>query len=241
MIEINLIPDVKQELLHAQRVRNAAITISIMVGAAAVGVVVLLGLALGALKLNETIVRGSIKSENSKLQETENINEVLTMQNQLSKISDMHANKSMQSRLFTLLPAFNPPEPNSVKISNLMLDPEESTIRMEGSAVAGYPALETFRKTILNTKLEQVTNGDKESIPLTNEVSVIETSYGESSDGNRVLRFTISFEYPKELFVNTGSSMTIVTPTSKTDVTDSRTRVPESLFSQQPSDVGGDN
>ncbi len=239
MIEINLIPDVKQELLHAQKVRNAAIMISIMAGAAAVGIVVLLGLGLGALKIRETIARNDIKTEVKKLQNTEDINEVLTIQNQLSKIGQLHENKSLQSRLFVLLPLINPPEPNNVKISNLTLNPDQTTIRMEGSAVAGYPALETYRKTILNTKLAK--GGDSEGVPLTDDVSVVETSYGESSDGNRVLRFTISFKYPKELLVNTGSAITIVTPTAKTDVTDSRTRVPESLFTQKATDVGGGN
>ena len=42
MIEINLVPDVKQELIRAQRVRTGVISMSILVGLAALGIVALL-------------------------------------------------------------------------------------------------------------------------------------------------------------------------------------------------------
>jgi len=53
MIEINLIPDVKQEFIRAQKVRNAAITFSILAGIVAGGIVVVLVLVLGAQSLHE--------------------------------------------------------------------------------------------------------------------------------------------------------------------------------------------
>ena len=37
MIQINLIPDVKLEFIHAQQMRRVAISISLVVGAGAVG------------------------------------------------------------------------------------------------------------------------------------------------------------------------------------------------------------
>lgn len=55
MIEINLIPDVKQEFLRAQRMRNAAVSFSIMIGIIAAGIVGFLALLLGAQLVHENV------------------------------------------------------------------------------------------------------------------------------------------------------------------------------------------
>lgn len=241
MIEINLIPDVKQELIHAQKMRNVAITTSILVGAAAAGVVVILALLLGAQALHESISRGQVKDQFNKLQSIDNIDNVLTIQNQLSKISSINDSKTRDSRLFDVLTAISPAAPNDIKIATVKVDPETNTLSVEGSAANGFAATETFRKTILNTKLESTADGQTTSVPLTDEVSVGETSYGEGADGSKVLRFSLSFVYPDGLFNNSLKTLRIITPTSAIDVTDSRTRVPESLFSQQAKDIEGGN
>lgn len=240
MIEINLIPDVKQEYIHAQKMRNVAITVSILIGAAAAGVVVILALLLGAQALHESIARGQVKDQFKQLQSIDNLDNVLTIQNQLSKISSLNSSKTLDSRLFDVIGAISPAPPNDIKISNVQLNPADKTLTIEGSAANGFGATETFRKTILNTKLESVKDGQTTTTPLSDEVKVGETSYGQGTDGSKVLRFTLSFVYPDGLFDNTLQSLRVVTPTSAIDVTDSRTRVPESLFSQQAKDIGGE-
>ncbi|QQS21669.1 hypothetical protein IPM09_04090 [Candidatus Saccharibacteria bacterium] len=237
MIEVNLIPDVKQAFIRAQKMRNMAITLAIVIGVTAGGVVALLALFLGGQAITETVVRDNIKKDFKTFQSIDNIENVLTIQNQLSKISDIHQNKSIDSRVFDLLAAINPPAPNDIKISNIKLDPETKNLTIEGSAVNGYPATETFRKTILNTKLESGSGDDLSSVTLTDKVIMGETSYGEGANGGKVLRFSLSFTYPEGLFDNTLQSIKVVTPTNKIDVTDSRTRVPDSLFSQQAKDT----
>jgi hypothetical protein len=241
MIEINLIPDVKREFIHAQKMRNMAITISMLVGAASVGIVVVLGLLLGAQAVHESFARGQVKDQFKALQSVDNIDNVLTIQNQLSKISSINSTKTMNSRLFDVLGAISPAAPNDIKISSVKLDPTEKTLAIEGSAANGFAATETFRKTILNTKLESNDGDGLVTVPLTEEVTLGETSYGEGADGSKVLRFTLSFVYPDGLFDNTLKSLRVITPTNAIDVTDSRTRVPETLFSEQAKDIGGGN
>mgnify|MGYP001584056236 FL=1 len=46
MIELNLVPDVKQEFIRAKRIRNVVISTVILVGIVSIGVVVLLALYL---------------------------------------------------------------------------------------------------------------------------------------------------------------------------------------------------
>jgi len=241
MIQINLIPDIKRELLRAQQMRRTAISISIFAGIIAAGAVVALGIILGVQVVHQNIVQTNIDSEYKTLKGVDNIENVLTIQNQLTSIQSYQDKRTIDSRLFDVLGAINPAEPNSAKFSSIKLDPLSQTITIEGTAANGYSATETFRKTILNTQVESGTGSDVVKTPLTNEVTIGETSYGQSADGVRVLRFSVTFTYPDGLFDNSLKNIKIVTPTAKIDVTDSKTRVPESLFTEKASTTAGSN
>lgn len=237
MIEINLIPDVKQEFLSAQRMRNTVISVSIIVCLALAGVVVLLSMIVGGQIVKNALDDRTIKAENEKLQSVEDLNNTVTIQNQLSKIGGMHEEKKINSRVFDILTVVNPSAPNDVRISNLQLDPTEQTLLIEGSAINGYTAVEVFKKTLLNTYLEYTDQGEVVKEPLTQAVNVSETSYAEDSDGRKVLRFVLSFNYPDQLFARSIENAKIVSSNSEINVTDSFIRVPESLFSERPADL----
>ena len=231
MIEINLLPNVKRELLKTRAMRNRVISISFLVGGASIAAVVVLALILGSQIAAEAVQNGVIKDRNDKLMAVEDLNKVVTIQNQLTKINEQHSGKKLNSRIFDVVTAVNPVAPNNVSFSDIKVNPESKTITLEGSAVNGYSALETLKKTILNTKV-QTTDGDKSSeVSLTKEIKGGDTSFGENSEGKKVLQFSFSFEYAEELLApaNNGT-VSILTPTGKVDVTDSRQGIPDSLF-----------
>lgn len=231
MIEINLLPNVKRELLKTRAMRNRVISISFLVGGASITAVVVLALILGSQIAAEAVQNGVIKDRNDKLMAVEDLNKVVTIQNQLTKINEQHSGKKINSRIFDVVTAVNPVAPNNVSFSDIKVNPESKTITLEGSAVNGYSALETLKKTILNTKV-QTTDGDKSSeVSLTKEIKDGDTSFGENSEGKKVLQFSFSFEYAEELLApaNNGT-VSILTPTGKVDVTDSRQGIPDSLF-----------
>ncbi|MET0980244.1 MAG: hypothetical protein ABWX90_03250 [Candidatus Saccharimonadales bacterium] len=241
MIEINLVPDVKQELINAQRVRTNVVSLSIIVGIAAVGIVVVLAVWVFVVQA----ARGSlsdtaIKDESAKLANVTDISNMLTIQNQLKQLSAMHGAKHIDSRIFDVLTTINPPAPNSVSISNLSLDSETKTIKIEAQMASAYSGLEVFKKTINATKFEFTKDGEKQSIPLASEMSHSDLSYGDDASGARVLRFTILFVYPEELFSRSVEDTVIVAPT-QTNVTDSFLGVPNSLFSPKANDTQGGN
>ena len=231
MIEINLLPNVKRELLKTRAMRNRVISISFLVGGASIATVVVLALILGSQFAAEAVQGGVIKDRNDKLMAVEDLNKVVTIQHQLTKINEQHSGKKINSRVFDVVTAVNPVAPNNVSFSDIKVNPESKTITLEGSAVNGYSALETLKKTILNTKV-QTTDGDKSSeVSLTKEIKDGDTSFGENSEGKKVLQFSFSFEYAEELLApaNNGT-VSILTPTGKVDVTDSRQGIPDSLF-----------
>lgn len=241
MIEINLVPDVKQELLNAQRVRTSVISLSIIVGLATVGIVVVLAIWVFVIQAARgALADGAIKEESAKLAGVEDISNTLTIQNQLSKLSAMHDNKSIDSRVFDILTTINPPAPNTVAITNLTLDSEEKTIKIEAQA-AGYPSLEVFKKTIEATKFQFTKDGSTQTVALASQIDdSSDRSYGEDASGAKVLRFTLSFVYPDELFSPLSDNAAIIAPT-RTNVTDSLLGVPNSLFTAKAADAEGGN
>lgn len=241
MIQINLVPDVKQEMLHAQRMRNVAISLSIVVGLVSVGVVVALALILGGQVAVQKIEEGQINTGYSKLLSTSDLNSALTIQNQLATISSQNDKRTIDSRLLDILAAINPPAPNDVKLSKVTLDPTQNTVSLEGSAAGGYPATDVFRKTILNTKItaKQQGSANAQDMPLTSNVTLQDTSYGEDATGAKVVRFTIIFTYPDGLLDNRMSEVNVSTPSARIDVTDSKTLIPDSMFSQAATDIKG--
>lgn len=237
MIEINLVPDVKQELINAQRVRASVISMAIIVGIAAVGVVVVLAIWVFAIQAARGLISdNTIKSESDKLSKVEDISNTLTIQNQLSKLSSMHDNKSIDSRLFDILTTINPSAPNNVAINNISLDSSTKTITLEAQAINGYPALDVFKKTINATTFVFTQDGEQRTINLASNMSDSDRSYGEDASGAKVLRFTLSFTYSAELFSNSSKGATIVAP-ERTNATDSFLGVPQSLFIEKADDA----
>ena len=240
MIEINLVPDVKQQLIRAQQIRSAVVSIAIVVAIAAVGVVVLLLLYVGGQELRRSSLDNSIKTLSAEFEQTDDIERVLTIQRQLEVISNLNDSKLVSSRLFDVLSAITNQGAVDVAISSLLLDEEAGTITINAQSESGYATLEQFEKTIKGSLLtyreEEGDSAEPQSITITNEVTTTDPSFGEDAEGRRVLRFTVSFEYPEQLFSNTVRDVAVSTP-GRANVTDSFVGLPQSLFAQRAEDI----
>lgn len=243
MIEVNLIPDVKQELLKAQKARRFVIAISIFVGVGMVAVVgILASYTFGVQSIQSANLDNNIEEQSKKIKEVEDLSKVLTIQNQLSKISDIHANKNINSRVFQMLYAINPTENNAVKYTTVTYNTTDDNreMRIEGQT-SNFPALEIFRKTVENANVRWIAEGEGEKYtPLVvTKVNIPETSYGIDTSDAIVLRFVMTFEYAKELLLpsSNNASISILRSENVTNVTDSYEGVPRSLFVDKAKDA----
>lgn len=237
MIEINLIPDVKYELLRARRMRAAVVSFSIFTMIAGGAVLILLSsYAFGVQGLINAQSDNAIESEYKKLSGVDDLSKTLTIQNQLTQLSQLQAKTPQNSRLFDLLNAIVPTDKNSVSISTLKLDNEEKTITMDAEASNGYEALEVFKKTIAETKffyMDEASEKDEfKDVLVASNIVDGDRSFGQNNNGQRVLRFTLSFTYADELFDAGVRQYKIEGPTKK-NATDSTIGVPESLFTER--------
>lgn len=236
MIEINLIPDVKQELLKAQRTRAAVISSSIFVSIIVGGIVVALLLyVFGVQTVRSAYLDGQIKEGSEELAKVEDLSKILTIQNQLSKISELNSQKNIDSRLFDVLAAVIPPSPNQATVSAVTIDDTEGTIRIEGQT-RGYDSMEVFKKTIDSAVVAYVEDSEEVTKKLATDISVTDTSYGENAEAQKVVRFTITFKYAEELFSPDIPVLTIKLSVNG-NVTDSYLGLPKSIFEERATDL----
>ena len=234
MIEINLLPDSKQEYLKAQRARSYVISGAIFASIAAIGLVVILVLIMLGQTVTGKLVDDKITKLDTQLKGENDISKILTIQHQLSLLSSMHANKQITSRLFPLLEAINPPSPNNITITGVRVDTVAKTITIDGRAANMYTAAEVFKKTIVSTAIRYTdTDNQQQTDPLVPSADdVISSDIGVSEDpsGKKILRLTMQFTYPDSLFAESSTNAVIQSP-SQSNATDSYLRVPQSLFS----------
>lgn len=243
MIEINLIPDVKQELLSAKRVRTYVISGAVVIGVAAVAIVILLALYLFTVQgIRGSLVDDSITKKSNELNGITDLSNMLTIQNQLTSLSEMHNSKNIDSRMFDILTAVNPAAPNQIAVSSAKIDAETKTISIEAQANNGFEAAEAFKKTVLDTTIsyEDLIENKTMTSKLTDAVSTSDMSYGEDATGKKVLRFAMNFVYKDPVFARTSANAVIVGPNTK-NVTDSYLQIPQSLFTQRATSVGEGN
>jgi Tfp pilus assembly protein PilN len=237
MIEINLIPDVKQELIRARTQRSAVVSISIVATLAALALVVVLSIyVFGVQTVRSAIADGQIKKGADQLAQVEDLSKILTIQNQLTKINSLNDDKKIDSRVFQILQAIIPPAPNSVTVSNLTINTENNSLTFEGQTPT-YPSLETFKKTIAAANIRYTDNGEQKDVPLASDLSISNISYGEDSTGAKVVRFTVSFTYADETFSPSVTNPSIVLINGG-NVTDSYQGIPKSIFADRATDTG---
>lgn len=131
MIQLNLLPDVKLEYIRAQRQRRLIFSISAISTAVALAILISLFLVGQLQKKHLSDLNKDITSQSNTLKGKKDITKILTVQNQLSSLTDLHDKKPAVSRLFDYL---NQITPNTVSISDFSIDFTAQNITVTGSS-----------------------------------------------------------------------------------------------------------
>ena len=149
MIEINLLPDVKRDLIKAQQLRNIVTFVSIIIGGVMLAGVVLLFLTTQGQQFVMGLKTNDISNKFAEMQKIKDGETAATLRNQLNAIQKIRNASPDTSRLIgTILPAIQTTGENAVQFSSVNYDPETRIVSIEGQASNGFPALEAFIKTI---------------------------------------------------------------------------------------------
>ena len=150
--EINLVPDVKSEMIKAQKSRNLVFFICIVIAIASGSVVSILGSIKGAQDITMAGQDAHLKNLSTKITGYEELAEFLTLQNQINGIAKIEDNQKELSRAVMFLNSLIPSGPDTVEVSELAIDLTETTLSFDAQANAGkdpdidYRVLESFIK-----------------------------------------------------------------------------------------------
>lgn len=231
-VEVNLVPDVKFEFIRAEIVRSRITTIAVLTVVASVTVVALVSLiTFGLQNYLISSTDNKIKEQFEVYKNYDGVNQILTVQNQLSKIGQLHQDKPISSRLFNMMVSVIDGSGNSARISRIDFDTETSEIKIEGQSKDGFIGLERLQKSIIATVLSYKENEADEPtlVPMTDKVLTNEPPvFGQDVSGSLVLMFNISFVADSVMF-DFNKDVTLIGP-SRQDVTDSTIVISKDIF-----------
>lgn len=227
MIQFNLLPDVKQKYMKTVRLKRTAIVVSLLITISSLTVFVLLFISVRFLQKNHIArVENDIKLNAKELNETPNLNKILTIQNQINSLPDLHEKKPLASRLSGYLYKITPSE---VYIGEFETDFEQKTMKAVGTA----NSLESVNKFVDTIKFTTYVELDEknEPIPGTEGKPFSDVVLSSFTRTSTEVTYEITFSYNEIIFDNNKNIMLIV---PKRTTTRSETEKPSDLFKDLP-------
>lgn len=197
MVQFNLLPDVKLEYLKAQRTKRSVMMASISLTSLAVFVLILLFLIVNVFqKQHISNLDDDIQSKISQLEAVEDLDRVLTVQNQLNSLTQLHEGRPAASRLYDYLVQLTPQD---AKISEVSVDFAANSITISGSA----GSLETVNRFTDILKFTEYSDGELSERAFS---GVVLSEFGVEQGGNSShgrTSYSIQFAYQPAIFDNT--------------------------------------
>ncbi len=229
MIQFNLLPDVKIAYIRAQRSKRIVVAVSVLV---IVTMLVITGLLAGnvyVLQKNHIAnVTADIESSTQEIQAIDQIDRVLTVQNQLNTISGLHEEKPVASRLFSYISVVTPLE---IEITELEIDFDESLLVITGETDT-LEDVNIFTDTLKFTEYEVVVdNEESDDADSSDDIELPRAFNGvELNDFSRTTagtNFVIRISYKPEIFSSESDIRLII---EDTITTRSEQESPDVLF-----------
>lgn len=192
MFEVNLVPDVKSEMLKAQRVRNIVVFVCIIVVAIAAGVIAILGGIKGGQDIAMSNQDSELNALSEKLRSFDDLNELLTIQGQLNGLEEISNNKVLLSRIFSVVKVLLPTNGDNISLSELNVDVAGSSLKFEAQADAkvepliDYRVLDAFKKSMSLMRYDygRYVDEEGEEIPVTCIVEADDSGTTFSENGS---------------------------------------------------------
>ncbi|HSX07993.1 MAG TPA: hypothetical protein VLG11_03820 [Candidatus Saccharimonadales bacterium] len=202
MVQFNLLPDVKLQYLRARRQEQLVILISTAAIIAGVAVVVLLlGVVYGVQRKNLSDLNKDIKTNSQQLQSTQDLNKILTIQNQLNALTGLHDKKAVVTRLGGFLSQLTPTQ---ATISKLDVDFNKNTITANGDAVS-VDVVNTFADTLKFATYSIPSSGTSSKAAF----SQVVTNLSRDKKG---ATYTITASFDPAIFSETSDGVTLNVP-----------------------------
>lgn len=218
MIQFNLLPDIKIHYLKAKRQKHTVVLVSIIASAVSLAVFIMLLTTVFVLqKKNMSDLNKDIKATSQELQDVDDLNKILTVQNQLGALTTLHDEKVVSSRLLGYLTQVTPA---NTSIAKLSVDYDLNSMVITGNT-EGLNVVNTYTDTLKFTKYAVKGQQGKEKAAFS---EVVLTNFTRDPKSTT---FEISLKFDPVIFSN-ASEVTLNVP--KIITTRSETDKPSDVF-----------
>ena len=191
-VQFNLLPDVKQQYIGAERTKKTVLTVALFVSAGAFTIFLFMAATVYIVNKKQLNDAGKdISRYTQEINDIPEIDKILTVQSQLESLLTLHQQKHISSRLFTYLPQLTPA---NVHMGRVNVDFSSNTMEISGTADS-QKTINTFIDTLKFTtyKVNGQSTGQR-AFP-----SVLESSFGLDEDG---ASYTLTIQFDPVLFSN---------------------------------------
>lgn len=192
IVQFNLLPDVKLQYMRVQRTKNLVYTIAALVSIVSLAIFLLAIFTVDVVQKTQLNSAGnSVDKASSQLKSISQVDNIITVQNQLKSLSGLHQNKNITSRIFTYLPQVTPA---NVSINKLDLDLTKNTMDISGTANS-QQEVNTFVDTLkFATYKVNSTDTPAPAFP-----SVVESGFNITPNN---IGYSITVQFDPKLFAN---------------------------------------
>ncbi len=222
MIQFNLLPDVKLEYIKARQTKRMVIVIALIAGVFTFSIFALLFINVNFVQTKHlSNLTKEIEENTAKLESIEDIDKVLTIQNQLKALTPLHEKKPASDRALSYISQVTP---QKASVSQIQVNFDEQKVAINGTT----DTLVNVNKFVDTLKFTKYTTSDSEE-QLNAFSQVVLTSFSVAGDQ---VTYQIDFKYDPPIFDNT-KTIKLVIPNIIS--TRSETEKPsENLFQAQP-------
>lgn len=223
MTQFNLLPNIKLQYLKAQKTRRLVFSFSGLITVASVILAISMFSITALQKAKINSLSSDIKHQGNVLSGQHNLNDILTIQNQIQSLSQLHQQEPEAGNIETYL---NQIIPSTASLSSLSVDFTSNSISITGQADSFF----TINQLVDSLEFATYSiNGQAGSKTAFSNVTLSNYSIGKQGSG-----FSINFDFDPALFVN-NQQVTLTVPSKVT--TRSELDQPTQLF-QQPINNG---
>ena len=215
MIQVNLLPDVKQEYLKAQQTKHTVLVGAVLVSIVVSALTILFFAYVQVVQPQyQKRVQGDIDAGIQEVKKKPNAQRIVTVQGVLEQIPALKDKQVVTSRIFDYLKQFTP---RVVTYNKVALNLEANTLTIAGSTVS-YERANELANNLKSAQFTYVQGGAEQKVqPFT---GVVFNSLGksESATDGKPVSFEITFTFNPVMFDPSASKTLIKVNASSEDL-----------------------
>ncbi len=189
MIQFNLLPDVKVQHIKSQKMKRTVTLVSFISVGVSIGILIIMFSYSAVQKQHIKNLDADIAALTAELQTNEELNKILSVQNQLNSLPALYDGRPAADRLTTYLDQTTPVD---VGLGRLSLDFSTSTIEMSGTATS-LEQVNAYVDTLKFTTFVPEEGAE----PVAAFTNVVLTQFGRD---DKEASFTISLTFDPRIF-----------------------------------------